>query len=144
MKCQLLAPCLSVLCMVACAPGINIIRHPDYNYSPTDPMQMKVYLHGLTPTYPYVIIGKLILTANAFTSRSRSQDLKIFKRAAQMGADGIIMTDMDIDIYAFNQYVTTQGFATLSGNSLSYFQVTRPYASYWVTYIFYGYLIKAT
>jgi len=135
---------------MACAPGINIVRHPDYNYPPTDPSRIKVYTQGMTPAYPFVIIGRITFTVDyaygfiRITNLGPKSERKILQRAALVGADGIIFTDVDVNIYAFNQYVTTEGYATMSGDSLSYFQVTRPHATYYTQKVIYGYLIKAT
>jgi hypothetical protein len=55
-----------------------------------------------------------------------------------------LFAGLDIDISAFNQYVTTQGYAMVSGSYLSHFAVTHPLPMYLQQSLTYGYLIKRT
>jgi len=142
MRRQLLAGCLLFLTLCACTRVI-ISKHPDYNFPPTNPDSILVY-DRLAPTYPFVIIGRISLDMT-WTVKPGKDQKKIERMAAQAGADGILITGFDIDIDAFNQYVTTEGYASVSGSDLSTFAAdTHPDPMYLRQTLIYGYLIKRT
>jgi len=142
MKRQLLTVCVLFFALCACTRVI-ISKHPDYNFPPTDPNSILVY-DRMAPTYPFVIIGRISLDMT-WTVKPRKDEKKIGRMAAQAGADGILITGFDINIDDFNKYVTTQGYATVSGSDLSSFAAdTHPDPMYLRRTLIYGYLIKRT
>jgi len=131
---------LALLAMTAYAcTGVSVYRHPDYNFPPTDPNQIRYYTQDQQPVYPYLIIGKIAIDATWTVSMAKAEQ-KVGKLAARAGADGIIITEVDVDIWAFNQYITVQGYS--SGDAYTAF--ITPHANYLVTKVLYGYLIKRT
>jgi len=142
MKRQLLTVCVLFFALSACTRVI-ISKHPDYNFPPTDANSILVY-DRMAPTYPFVIIGRISLDMT-WTVKPRKDEKKIRRMAAQAGADGILITGLDINISAFNEYVTTRGYATVSGSDLSSFAAdTHPDPMYLRQTLIYGYLIKRT
>jgi hypothetical protein len=128
--------------LYACSRVI-ISKHPAYKFPPTDPNSIQVYVRT-APSFPFVIIGRISLDMT-WTVNPKKDDKKIKRLAAQAGADGILVTGYDIDIEAFNQYVNTQGYATVSGSDLSSFAAaTRPRPMFLEQTLIYGYLIKRT
>jgi hypothetical protein len=141
MKRLLWLVCFLFFAFCACTRVI-VSRHPDYNFPPTDPNSILVY-DQIAPSYPFIIIGRISLDMT-WTVNPRKNKKKIQRMAAQAGADGILITGLDIDISAFNHYVTTHGYATVSGSYLSHFAVTRPLPMYLQQHLIYGYIIKRT
>jgi hypothetical protein len=141
MKRPLLAVLLLFFVLCGCTRVI-VSKHPDYNFPPTDPNSIQVY-DQKAPTYPFILIGRISLDTT-WTVNPRKDKKKIQRMAAQAGADGILITGLDIDISAFNQYVTTQGYATVSGSYLSHFAVTHPLPMFLQQSQTYGYIIKRT
>ncbi|HUU39000.1 MAG TPA: hypothetical protein VMW46_12455 [Candidatus Desulfaltia sp.] len=141
MKRQLVAVCFLFFALCACSRVI-VSKHSDYNFPPTDPSSILVY-DRMAPTYPFVIIGRISLDMT-WTVKPRKDEKKIQRMAAQAGADGIIITGLDINISAFNQYVTTHGYTTVAGSDLSNFAVTRPLSMFLQQSLTYGYIIKRT
>jgi hypothetical protein len=126
----------------ACSRVI-ISRHPDYNFPATDANSIQVY-DRVAPSYPFLIIGRISLDMT-WTVNPKRDEKKIRRLAAQAGADGILVTGYDIDIEAFNRYVSAQGYLSVSGSDLSSFAaVTRPHPMYLEQTLIYGYLIKRT
>lgn len=67
---------------------------------------------------------------------------KIQSKAAMIGGDGVIITDRNINIYAFNRGTTTQGTVWGTRNWLQYQQTTRDNTLYIPQVILYAYVIK--
>lgn len=130
---------LVILTLLVSCTGVSIYKHPDYNFPPTDPSQIRVYVQDQEPTYPYIIIGRLVIDATWTMNMSKAEK-KVEAMAAQAGADGILIRQADINIYAFNQYVTVQGYT--SGDA--FYAAIQPHAMYIVEKKLYGYLIKRT
>jgi hypothetical protein len=98
----------------------------------------------MAPSYPFVIIGRISLDMTWTVNPSKDEN-KIERMAARAGADGILITGFDVNIDAFNRYVATHGYATVSGSDLSSFAaVTRPHPMFLEQTLIYGYLIKRT
>ncbi|MGB7293968.1 MAG: hypothetical protein WBC70_00110 [Candidatus Aminicenantales bacterium] len=142
MRRQLLAACIIISALCACTRVI-ISKHPGYDFPATDPDS--ILAHDRTaPDYPFVIIGRISLDMT-WTINPGRDEKKIEKMAARAGADGIIVSGLDINIDAFNRHVATQGYASVSGTDLSEFVVvTRPHALYLEQSRIYGYIIKRT
>lgn len=142
MKRLLLTACFLFLTLSSCTRVI-ISKHPAYNFPPTNPNSILVF-DRVAPGCPFLIIGRISLDMT-WTVSPKKDDKKIKRLAAQAGADGILVTGYDIDIEAFNRYVKTQGYATVSGSDLSSFaEVIRPRPMYLEQMLIYGYLIKRT
>jgi len=140
MKRQLLAVCVLFCALCACSKVI-ISKHPDYNFAPTDPNSILVY-DRLAPDYPFVIIGRISLDMT-WTIKPGKDEKKIERKAAQAGADGIIISGLEIDIDAFNKFVAAEGYAKVSGSDLSDFSLaTKAHALYLEQSLTYGYMIK--
>ncbi len=142
MQHRILTGCLLIFSLCACS-RVLISKHPGYDFPPTDPNSILVY-DRVAPAYPFVIIGRISLDMT-WTVKPRRDEKKIERMAAQAGADGIIITGLDINIDAFNQYVATHGYATVSGSDLSSFVVDiRAHAMFLEQTLTYGYMIKRT
>jgi hypothetical protein len=140
MKRRLMSVSLLFFALCACSRVI-ISRHPGFNFPPTDPDLILVH-DRMAPSYPFVIIGRISFDTT-WTIKTSKDQKKIERMAAQAGADGILVTGFDIDIDAFNRYVTTQGYATVSGSDLSSFaEATHAHPDYLEQAMIYGYLIK--
>ena len=142
MKRQLVAVCFLFFTLYACTRVI-VSKHPDYNFPPTDPNSILVH-DRVAPSYPFVIIGRISLDMT-WTIKPSMDEKKIERMAARAGADGILISGFDINIDAFNQHVTTKGYAAVSGSDLSSFAAdTHPDPMYLRQTLIYGYLIKRT
>jgi hypothetical protein len=120
-----------------------VTRHPGYDFPPTDPGSILVH-DRLAPDYPFLIIGRISLDTT-WTIKPGRDRKKIERMAARAGADGILITGLDIDINAFNRFVTERGWATISGSDLSPFAAaTRARPDYLEQARVFGYLIKKT
>jgi len=134
------APLAGILTLALSCVPINVSRHPDYNFSPTKPATVLIY-DRLEPNYPYLIIGRISINPNWGLTWGRVNS-EIRRRAAGIGEDAVIITDVNVDIVAFNRGVTTEGVATVRGNRLYYYAVTRPNTLYAPVSYLYGYIIK--
>jgi len=142
MKRQLITLGFLSLTLGACS-RIIISKHPGFNFPPTDPDSIVVH-DRRAPSYPFLIIGRISLDTT-WTIKPGKDQKKIERKAAQAGADGILITGFDIDIDAFNQHVTTKGSAAVSGSDLSSFAAATPaHPDYLQQARIYGYLIKRT
>jgi hypothetical protein len=141
MKRPLLTLLVSFLSLSACSRVI-VSKHPGYNFPPTDPNSILVY-DQVAPSYPFIIIGRIGLDTT-WTVKPRRDEKKIQRMAARAGADGIIISGLEINISAFNQYVAAHGYDTVSGFDLSKFAVTRPLTRFLQQSLTYGYIIKRT
>jgi len=140
MKRQLLAACVIFSALCACSRVI-VSKHPDYNFPPTDPNSIVVY-DRVAPDYPFVIIGRISLDTT-WTIKPGKDKKKIERKAAQSGADGIIISGLEIDIDAFNKFVAAEGYAKVFGADLSEFALpTKAHALYLEQSLTYGYMIK--
>jgi hypothetical protein len=132
--------CLLLFAPCACTRVI-VSKQPGYDFPPTDPSSILVH-DRLAPNYPFIIIGRISLDAT-WTEKPSKDEKKIKKMAAQAGADGILVSGFDIDIGAFNQYVASRGYATVSGTDLSDFAAAiRPRPVHLERTLIYGYLMK--
>lgn len=120
--------------------SVYVTKHPDYNYAPTNPNSVIIY-DRLTPTYPFIIIGRIDIDAT-FTLSSKESNRKISEKAAAIGGDAVIITDVNVDIVAFNREVTTEGTITAKGDSLDYYAVSTDTSTYIPVTTLYGYVIK--
>jgi hypothetical protein len=142
MKRRLLIVCLLCFSLCSCSRVI-ISKHPGYNFPPTDPDSILVH-EGVAPNYPFVIIGRISLDMT-WTIKPGKDEKKIERMAAQAGADGIIITGLDIDIDAFNKFVAAEGYAKVFGTDLSAFsRDIYPHTLYLEQSKTYGYMIKKT
>lgn len=128
---------LVILTILVSCTGVSVYRHPDYNFAPTDPNLIKVYLPGQDPLSKYIIIGQIAIDAS-WTIDTAGGERKVAQRAASVGADGVVISDVQVDIYAFNQYVAVHGYT--SPGQFSMF--ITPHAAYYKQIIITGYLIK--
>jgi len=121
--------------------SVSVTKHPDFNYAPTNPNSVIIY-DRLTPTYPFIIIGRIDIDAT-FTLSSKEADRKISEKAAAIGGDAVIITDVNVNIIAFNRSVTTEGTVTedVWGN-LNYEETTTDTTMYIPEQTLYGYVIK--
>jgi hypothetical protein len=143
MKRCFLSMCVLFFALSAACTRVIVSMHPGYNFPPTDPDSILVH-DRTAPDYPFVIIGRISLDMT-WTISPRRNEKKIARTAARAGADGVIVSGLDIDIDAFNRHVDTEGYASVSGTDLSEFVVlTRPHAMYLEQSRIYGYMIKRT
>ncbi|HUU37998.1 MAG TPA: hypothetical protein VMW46_07340 [Candidatus Desulfaltia sp.] len=131
---------LAVLCLVSCTTVSQVVRHPDFNYPPTNPAWVMIY-DQFIPTYQFVIIGRMTIDAT-WTTSPREFAWTLQQKAALIGADAIILSPAQIDIYAFNRGTTTQGSATVWGNQVKYSETTRDNTLYIPQITRFGYIIK--
>lgn len=130
-----------IIMLCSCTPGISISTNPDYSFAPTDPASITQY-NGFTPSRSFIIIGKITLSHGPFSVSDNYYKNLLRKKVAAIGADAIVITDSDIDIYAYNRYVYTYGQASITGNTMSFYTISHPvYTGYAVTR-YYGYLIR--
>ena len=142
MRRQLLAAFVIFSSLCACS-RVLVSKHPGYDFPPTDPNSVLVH-EGVAPEYPFVIIGRISLDMT-WTIKPGKDEKKIGRKAAQAGADGIIISGLDIDIDAFNRHVATHGYTNVSGSDLSAFAVEiRPHTRLLEQTLTYGYMIKRT
>jgi hypothetical protein len=127
---------LLVTSLVTCT-GVAVYRHPDLSYAPTNPALVGVYLPNFTPNYNFIIIGEITIDATWTISPSAGEK-KIAKKAASLGADGIIITTIDVDWVAFNHFYQVNGY---SQHGIFNASITEGYLGY-RTVIIHGYLIK--
>jgi len=130
---------LMVLCLVSCTT-VSVVRHPDYNLAPTNPAWVMVY-DQFIPTYDFLIIGRMTIDATWTLSGDEAGE-KIRAQAASIGGDAVILSPAQIDIYAFNRGVTTEGTATAWGNQVRYSERTRDDTIYIPQITRFGYIIK--
>ena len=124
-----------------CCTAINMAKHPDYNYTQTNPTDVRIYDQGLIPQQEFFIIGKM--TIDSTWSWGVKQTVKnIQSKAALIGGEGVIITDKNVNIYAFNRGTTTEGTARWTRNQLQYQQTTRDNTLYIPQVILYAYIIK--
>jgi hypothetical protein len=122
---------------------VIVTRHPGFDFPPTDPDGILVH-NRLAPDYPFLIIGRVGLDTT-WTIKPNRNLKKVRKKAAQAGADGILVTGLDIDIDAFNRHATTKGYEAVSGSDLSSFaSATRTHPDYLEQVRIFGYLLKRT
>jgi len=131
--------CLLVLASLGSCTSVYVIRHPDYNFLPTIPSSVMIY-DGFTPTYPFIIIGRMTID-ETWTASRKEWTRKIQEKAASIGGNAVIITDKDVDIVAFNSSAST-GTVTATGNSLNYYAITRDTSTYIPIVKLYGYVIK--
>lgn len=142
MKHRLLAAFIMFSSLCACSRVI-VSKHPGYDFPQTDPNSILVH-EGVAPDYPFVIIGRISLDMT-WTIKPGKDEKKIVRKAAQAGADGIIISGLDIDIEAFNKFVAAEGYAKVSGSDLSGFALAiRAHTLYLDQSKIYGYMIKRT
>jgi len=126
-----------VLVLLASCTGVSVYRHPDYSFPPTDPANIRVYLPDQEPTYTYVIIGRITMDFS-WTVDTGAAERKVAKLAAQAGADGVVISQVNVDIYQFNQHVHVYGY-TSPGEFTAFIQ---PHSLPYKQIIVQGYLIK--
>jgi hypothetical protein len=142
MKPKLLAAFVAFFSLCACSRVI-VSKQPGYDFPPTDPDSIQVY-EGVAPNYPFVIIGRIGLDMT-WTIKPGKDKTKIERKAAQSGADGIIISGLEIDIDAFNKFVAAEGYEKVFGSDLSDFSLaTKAHALYLEQSLTYGYMIKRT
>ena len=120
--------------------SVSVTKHPDFNYAPTNPNSVIIY-DRLTPIYPFIIIGRIDIDAT-FALSSKESNRKISEKAAAIGGDAVIITDVNVDIEALNREVTTKGTITADGDSLDYYAVSTDTSAYITVTKLYGYVIK--
>jgi hypothetical protein len=131
---------IGFLMLLTSCVRIGVISHPDYKFPPTDPSTVRIY-NKMEPTYPYIIIGRMQVNFTwSFSDRRLEQSMA--KKAAAIGGTGILITDINVDIYAFNRSVTTSGQASIYGNTVYYKQVSRPNTTYVPVKRLYAYVIR--
>ncbi len=127
--------CLTLSCAI-----VGVSRNPDFNYAPTDPRTVLIY-DRFEPRYSYFIIGRISIDPN-WSLSVRQIERKIQEKAALIGGDAVIITDINVNVVAFNQYQTTRGAVELSDNRLDFYAVSnRTTIPVPLTYL-YGYVIK--
>lgn len=142
MRLRFLTACVMFVALCTCSRVI-VTKHPDYNYPPTNPGSLLVY-DRVAPAFPFVIIGRISLDMT-WTIKPGKDQKKIGRKAAQAGADGIIISGLDIDIDAFNKFVAAEGYAEVFGSDLSDFALAiRAHTLYLEQSKVYGYMIKRT
>lgn len=130
-----------IISLFYCCTTIDVIRHPDYIFAPTNPIEVRIYDKGLIPQQGFFIIGKMTIDATlSFGTKEKANKIK--SKAAMIGGNGVIITDRNVNIYAFNRGTTTQGTAWGTRNWLQYQQTTRDNTLYIPQVILYGYVIK--
>jgi len=132
--------CIFILVSFYSCTTVSVTKHPDFNYFPTNPKSVIIY-DRLTPTYPFIIIGRINIDAT-WTLSSKEMNKKVKEKAAAIGGDGVVITDVNVDIVAFNSEVTTEGTITDRGNSLDYYAVSRDTSTYIPVTTMYGYVVK--
>jgi len=134
--------CMSLL-LSSCVANFSVNRHPDYNFSPTDPLDIKIYAGGLLPTNKFIIIGQIIMQGNAFTDSKRSIKT-LLEMAAKMGGDGILVSGSRISWMTYNNAVTQGnvniynfGYRTYADylQQTTYYQTNVPTVTTYYTYV---------
>jgi len=124
--------------------AIQVTRHPDYYYPPNpNPKSIRIYAQGLYPNNPFVIIGLMNIDAT-WTVSEEEATKKVCAHAASIGGEGVIITDTQIDIVAFNRSVTTRGTASFQGNQVNYYAVHTDNTIYVPIVKMYAYVIRWT
>ena len=126
-----------VLVLLTACTQVSVYKHPDFNFPPTDPANIMVYLPDQNPSRTFVIIGNIAIDAS-WTVDTGAAERKVAKLAAQAGADGVLISNVQVDILAFNQHVDIYGYTTLDG----FYATVRPQALPYKQIIITGYLIK--
>ncbi len=127
--------CLTLSCAI-----VGVSRNPDFNYAPTDPRTVLIY-DRFEPRHPYIIIGRISIDPN-WSMSVRSTEKKIRVKAAAIGGDGVIITNVNVNIAAFNQYQTARGNLQFSENRLDYYAVYNTTVIPARMVYLYGYVIK--
>lgn len=141
MKSKILICLIVIVLLSYSCIAIDMVKHPDYNYIPTNPASVIIYDQGLIPQREFFIIGKM--TIDSTLSLGERQTAKnIRSKAALIGGDAVIITDKDVSIYAFNRGTTTEGTAWGTGSWLQYRQTTHDNTLYIPQVLLYGYVIK--
>lgn len=139
MKSGLLLFLIFVL-MFSCTT-VSLMRHPDYNFQPTNPDYIRVYTRDLWPTQPYIIIGTMKIDPN-WTLSIKELERKTNAKAASIGGNAVIITDITVNILAFNSYARTDGQVNFNRNSLEFYAVRRQSSSYVPLTYLHGYVIR--
>jgi hypothetical protein len=132
--------CFTILILYYSCTSVKVTKHPDYNFVPTNPQSVIIY-DRLMPTYKFIIIGRIDIDAT-WTLSSKEAGRKVQEKAAAIGGDAVIITDIHVDIVAFNRSVTTKGTITDKGDKLEYYAVSRDTSTYIPIQMLYGYVIK--
>ena len=132
--------CFIILLLSSCI-HTEVFQHPDYNYAQTIPANVKIYTAELRPLQKYIIIGKMKMKPSPLvSSKAITEEMQV--RAAFIGGDGVIITNQDVNIYAYNRGTVTQGALWGTRNYLQYNQRTRDTTTYVRRITLYGYVIK--
>ena len=120
---------------VSLGPGL---RFPATNW------QKVLVCEYRSPFSSFIILSRM--TIDVTWSMSTKDNYNRIKRsAASIGGDAVVISDVYVDILAFNRGATTTGTVTALGNDLYFFRaVTRPNMTYVPIKILYGYVIKQT
>jgi len=133
--------CLALAGLMTSCTWVTTSTNPEFRFPATSPNNV-VFYDRLTPSWPFIILARMTIDAT-WTLDGNAGDRKIRREAARIGGDAIIITDVYVDILAFNRGMTTTGRVTAYGNDLYLFQaVTRPNMTYVPIKIVYGYVIK--
>ena len=134
---------IGLFLFVSCTT-VKVIRHPDYFYPANlNPASIRIYPQGLYPDNPFVIIGVIGIDAT-WTASEREATGKVQRKAASIGGNGVILTNTQIDVVAFNRSVTTRGTATFQGNRVNFHAVHTDNTFYVPVTTIYGYVIRWT
>jgi hypothetical protein len=141
MKKYFLIYLVSFLC---CCTGVTITKHPDFNYAPTNPSNVKIY-EMMMPTEKFIVIGRIEVDASWSWSNKQIRET-IQKKASTVGGDAVILTNKEVNVYALPMGSTTTGTGTIttSGNTAniqSKSNTTNQYLFYGTDFR-YGYVIK--
>jgi hypothetical protein len=143
MKKTLLISTTLLLCSCFSA-RIDVIRHPDYNFGPTNPNNLALY-NGFLPTKAFIIIGQITITETYLTNLGKSAK-EILNAVASIGGNALIISDSQIQWMKYNTAVKS-GSASIRDYGYEYranWQETTRYTQTDVPvarYI-YGYIIR--
>ena len=124
------------------AARVDINRHPDYCYGPTNPGAITLY-NGFLPKNEFIIIGQITFRQTRLISLSKTKQV-VYDKAAQIGGDAVLVSHSEIQWMNYNRAVTS-GSANVynygynaSGTwkqTTNTYQTSVPVARYYYLYV---------
>lgn len=109
---------LATLFLCSCfTASINVVRHPDYNFSPTNPDNIVAY-DGFLPNRDFIIIARITITQDYLTNLKKSAK-EIANAVASIGGNGIIFSGSQVQWMKYNQAVKN-GSANITDYGFGY------------------------
>ena len=126
-----------LLALLSACTMVSTYTNPDYSFAPTNPGSIRVYMDGLLPNYSYQVIGSIVIDAT-WTLDTKGGEKKVAKMAAQAGADGIIISSVDVDFIWLSNGIKIYGYTWANNFFIHAYQTGTGYR----TIVIRGYLIK--